>query len=116
MVRERSFAIQEPGRVEEEWDKFCAERHHYFMSCMLGHNRLLRRLNRDTGAIARLYPEDRFMLLTNILRCDIHRETALTVLRHHLGLVNERAKTVSSVRSTGARNIRARRNHEASTV
>jgi len=116
MVRERSFAIQEPGRVEEEWDKFCAERHHYFMSCMLGHNRLLRRLNRDTGAIARLYPEDRFMLLTNILRCDIHRETALTVLRHHLGLVNERAKTVNSVRSTGARNIRARRNHEASTV
>jgi poly-gamma-glutamate synthesis protein (capsule biosynthesis protein) len=88
MLSERSIAIQEPGRVKTEWEKYCAERHHYFMSCMLGHNRLLRRLNRDSGAIARLYPEDRFMLLTNILRCAIHRETALTVLRHHFGRTN----------------------------
>ncbi len=80
---ERSRAIKEPGRVKAAWDQYCAERHHYFMSCMLGHNRLLSRLNRNKGAIARLYPEDRFMMMTNILRCAIHRETALTVLQHH---------------------------------
>ena len=51
-LSERSIAIQEPGRIKAEWDKYCGERHHYFMSCMLGHNRLLRRLNRDSGAIA----------------------------------------------------------------
>lgn len=92
MLSKRSLAIEEPGRVEAEWDKYCAERHHYFMSCMLGHNRLLRRLNRDSGAVARLYPQERFMLMTNILRCAIHRETALTVLRHQLGQMNGTAR------------------------
>jgi hypothetical protein len=28
------------------------------------------------------------LLMTNILRCDIHRETALTVLRHHFERMN----------------------------
>jgi poly-gamma-glutamate capsule biosynthesis protein CapA/YwtB (metallophosphatase superfamily) len=113
-LSERSRSIQEPGRVKAEWDRFCAERHNYFMSCMLGHNRLLRRLNRDSGAIARLYPEDRFMLMTNILRCDIHRETALTVLRHHFdGMAAQAAK---SVRSTEARQLQPRRSPETRTV
>lgn len=87
-LSQRSVSLQESGRVKAEWDKYCAERHNYFMSCMLGHNRLLARLNRNHGAVARLYPEDRFMMMTNILRCDIHRETALTVLRHHFGHQN----------------------------
>ena len=113
-VRERSLAIQEPGRVEAEWDNFCAERHNYFMSCMLGHNRLLRRLNRDSGAIARLYPEDRFMLMTNILRCDIHRETALTVLRHHFDLTD--ARTNSSKRTTEAKELQADHRPETRTA
>ena len=115
-LRERSLAIQEPGRVEAEWDNYCAERHHYFMSSMLGHNRLLRRLNRDTGAVARLYPEDRFMLWTNILRCAIHRETALTVLRRQLNPPNATAKTSKSARSSQARDITARSSHQGSTA
>jgi poly-gamma-glutamate capsule biosynthesis protein CapA/YwtB (metallophosphatase superfamily) len=115
-LRERSRAIQEPGRVDAEWDKYCGERHHYFMSSMLGHNRLLRRLNRDRGAIARLYPEERFMLMTNILRCAIHRETALTVLRHQLGQMNRSAKTTSSARLTEARDVHSHNSHEASTA
>jgi len=53
---------------------------------------LLRRLNRDNGAVARLYPQERFMLMTNILRCAIHRETALTVLRRQLGQMNGTAR------------------------
>jgi len=113
MMNERSRAIQKPGRVKAEWDAFCAERHNYFMSCMLGHNRLLRRLNRDNGAIARLYPDDRFMLMTNILRCDIHRETALTVLRHHFKRMNGVAENVNSTHSTGVENVSARSTPEA---
>jgi poly-gamma-glutamate synthesis protein (capsule biosynthesis protein) len=91
-LSERSREIQEPGRVQEAWDEYCGERHHYFMSSMLGHNRLLRRLNRN-GAISRLCPEDRFMLMTNILRCDIHRETALTVLQQHFTRMNGPARS-----------------------
>jgi len=64
------------------------------MSCMLGHNRLLRRLNRDNGAVTRLYGQDRFLMMTNILRCDIHRETALTVLAHHFDRNNGGAQSV----------------------
>ena len=87
---ERSLAIQEPGRVKADWEAYCAERHNYFMSCMLGHNRLLRRLNRN-GAVSRLCNEEKLLMLTNILRCDIHRETGLTVLEHHFGRKNGRA-------------------------
>jgi poly-gamma-glutamate capsule biosynthesis protein CapA/YwtB (metallophosphatase superfamily) len=82
-LSERSQAIQEPGRVKAAWDDYCAERHHYFMSGLLGHNRLLRRLNRHGAIVNHLYPEERLLVLTNILRCDMHRETALTVLNHH---------------------------------
>lgn len=113
-LSERSRAIQEPGRVKAEWDKFCAERHNYFMSCMLGHNRLLRRLNRDNGAIARLYPEDRFLLMTNILRCDIHRETALTVLRHHFDRMD--AKTINPARSTEERELQGHHSPKTRTA
>lgn len=111
-LSERSRAIQEPGRVKAEWDKYCAERHNYFMSCMLGHNRLLRRLNRDSGALARLHSEEHFMLMTNILRCDIHRETALTVLRHHFERMNGAAKGAKSGSSSDAREVQGRRSSE----
>ena len=91
-LTERSLAIQkDPVRVKAAWEEYCTENHNYFMSSMLGHNRLLRRLNRDTGAIARLHSDDKLLLLTNILRCDIHRETALTVLSRHFALKNGRA-------------------------
>jgi len=50
-LSERSQAIQGSGRVQAAWEQYCTERHHYFMSCMLGHNRLLRRLNRDNGSV-----------------------------------------------------------------
>ena len=86
-LNERSHEIQQnPNRVKAEWDSYCSERHNYFMSCMLNHNRVLRRLNRDTGAIARMHSDEHLLLWTNILRCDIHRETAMTVLERHFAL------------------------------
>lgn len=94
-LNDRSLAIQrDSGHVKAAWDDYCTERHNYFMSSMLGHNRVLRRLNRDTGAIARLHSDENLMLWTNILRCDIHRETALSVLSRHFALkrANGRAK------------------------
>jgi poly-gamma-glutamate synthesis protein (capsule biosynthesis protein) len=94
-LAERSRVLQDPGRVKTAWEDYCAERHHYFMSCMLGHNRLLRRLNRNNGAISRLCREEKLLLLTNIVRCDIHRETALTVLEHHFSRKNGRAQSTS---------------------
>jgi len=69
------------------------------MSCMLGHNRLLSRLNRRSGAISRLCREDKLLMLTNIVRCDIHRETALTVLGHHFARKNGRGHSSHSARS-----------------
>jgi len=116
MLNERSRAIQEPDRVKTEWDKYCAERHNYFMSSMLGHNRLLRRLNRDSGVLARLHPEEHFMLMTNILRCEVHRETALTVLRHHFARMHEAAKGNSTAPSTGARQVEAHGHPETTTA
>src|SRR5439155_21598414 len=85
----RSEAIkQKPDCVKRAWEEYCTENHNYFMSSMLGHNRLLRRLNRNSGAIARLHSDENLLLWINVLRCDIHRETALTVLSRHFALKN----------------------------
>jgi poly-gamma-glutamate synthesis protein (capsule biosynthesis protein) len=95
-LAERSLAIQNPVRVQAAWDVYCTERHHYFMSSLLGHNRLLRRLNRHGGAVSRLSSEAKLLGLTNLLRCDMHRETALTVLAQHFARKNGGAQNSGS--------------------
>jgi len=47
---ERSLAIRNGVASKQSGRIFAPNRHHYFMSCLLGHNRLLRRINRDSGA------------------------------------------------------------------
>lgn len=76
---ERSKAIKDPALVEAEWVKFCESNKHDYLSSLLGHNRVLARLNRR-GLLERVL-HGRLPLLRakNIACCETHREAIQTI-------------------------------------
>jgi poly-gamma-glutamate synthesis protein (capsule biosynthesis protein) len=78
-LREKSIAVKDDAWVEAEWLRFC-ERHKYeYVSALLGHNRVLRRLN-TRGLLQRLLYSARSLLgVRNVVCCEAHREALETI-------------------------------------
>jgi poly-gamma-glutamate synthesis protein (capsule biosynthesis protein) len=73
-IQVRSENILRPGFVREVWNDYRLKRRHYYLSKILGHGCLTRRLNR-TGAVTRtLYSRDSLLAVRNALTCESHRE------------------------------------------
>lgn len=83
-LAKRSEAIMDKAFVEEEWIRFCQERKHGYLSALLGHNRILRKLNKR-GLVTKLLSGRRPMLgVRNILNCETHREAVQTIFNRGL--------------------------------
>jgi poly-gamma-glutamate synthesis protein (capsule biosynthesis protein) len=83
-LAERSAAVQDDAFVQAEWLKFCEERKHDYISSLLGHNRILSKLN-SRGWLTRLLYNQRVLLrVRNIVCCETHREAIETIFNHHL--------------------------------
>lgn len=82
----RSQLIQQTGYVEQAWNTFCEQRRHSVLSDLLGHGRVLRRLNRNGQVVNTMYGERNLLQAMNYLRCDIHREVVLNALSRYLKL------------------------------
>lgn len=80
-LSERSERIQDEEFVQQRWQQFCAERRNYYLSTVLGHNRILRRLNRNGRLVKLLYSSSALLGLENIVRCEAHREVLEAVLK-----------------------------------
>lgn len=78
-LAQRSAAIADPAFVETEWLKFCQEHQRGYLSAVLGHNRVLRKL--DVGSwLTRLLHGPRALLGTrNCVLCETHREALETI-------------------------------------
>jgi poly-gamma-glutamate capsule biosynthesis protein CapA/YwtB (metallophosphatase superfamily) len=77
----KSRAILDDEYVSTEWRRFCDERKHGYLSALLGHNRFLRRANRD-GRLARLvYNRRRLLGVRNVVCCETHREALETIFK-----------------------------------
>jgi len=75
----KSAAILNDEYVKAEWTRFCEERKHGYLSVLLGHGPLLRRVNRG-GRLARLlYRGRRILGIRNVLCCESHREAVETI-------------------------------------
>jgi poly-gamma-glutamate synthesis protein (capsule biosynthesis protein) len=75
----RSQAVRDQKFVEDEWLQFCREHQHGYMSSLLGHSRVLRKLN-SAGHLTRLLYGRRSLLGTrNRLLCETHREALETI-------------------------------------
>ena len=51
-LAQRSAAIQDDAFVQAEWLKFCDQNKHSYISGLLGHNRILSKLNADRKSVA----------------------------------------------------------------
>jgi hypothetical protein len=77
----RSRAILNDEFVRDEWRRFCEEHKHGYLSALLGHNRLVRRANRN-GRLARLlYNRRRLLGTRNVVCCETHREAVETIFK-----------------------------------
>jgi poly-gamma-glutamate synthesis protein (capsule biosynthesis protein) len=78
-LAERSAAIRNAAFVEAEWLRFCEERRKGYLHAVLGHNRVLRKL--DVGGwLTRLLHGRRALLGTrNCVLCETHREALETI-------------------------------------
>jgi len=83
-LAKRSEAIKDDAFVEDQWLKFCEQRKHGYLSALLGHNRIIRKLNRN-GILTRLLHGKRPLLGSrNIVSCETHREVIETIFIHKL--------------------------------
>jgi poly-gamma-glutamate synthesis protein (capsule biosynthesis protein) len=73
----RSRAIKDEAFVTRVWEQFCRDHRHSVLSFVLGHGRLLRRLNRTGRVVRHLHGKQRLRELRNCVACDAHREILL---------------------------------------
>jgi poly-gamma-glutamate synthesis protein (capsule biosynthesis protein) len=84
-LAERSESIKDERFVARAWEQFCGRRRHGFMSFVLGHGRLLRRLNRNGGVVRQLHGKQRLREIKNCVVSDTNREMFLAALDQYLG-------------------------------
>lgn len=76
---ERSTVLKDDAWVQSQWFNFCEARKHAYLSGLLGHNRVLRKLN-ARGVITRfLYGRRTLLGVRNTVCCETHREVIETL-------------------------------------
>ncbi len=83
-LADRSQAIKDEAFVARAWEQFCREQRHGLMSFVLGHGRLLRRLNRNGGVVRHVHGKQRLREIRNCVLSDTNRELFLEALDQYL--------------------------------
>jgi poly-gamma-glutamate synthesis protein (capsule biosynthesis protein) len=78
-LNEKSKAIQDDTFVQAQWLRFCEEQKHDYLSGLLGHNRILRNLNRRGWLTRWLYGSRALLGVRNLVCCETHREALETI-------------------------------------
>jgi poly-gamma-glutamate capsule biosynthesis protein CapA/YwtB (metallophosphatase superfamily) len=78
-VADKSAAIKDDAFVEAQWRRFCEERKHSYVSTLLGHNRVLRKLNSSGWVQKIIYADRQLLAVKNIVACETHREAVETI-------------------------------------
>jgi poly-gamma-glutamate capsule biosynthesis protein CapA/YwtB (metallophosphatase superfamily) len=77
----KSRALLDDEYISRQWQEFCDEQKHAYLSVLAGHNRLLRIANRR-GHLARLlYRRRRLLGTRNVVCCESHREALETIFK-----------------------------------
>ena len=83
-LAQKSKAVADSGFVQKEWLSFCDRNKHDYLSSLLGHNRLLARLNRGGMVEKLLHGRMPLLRAKNIVSCETHREAIQTIFNHGL--------------------------------
>jgi hypothetical protein len=84
-LAKRSQAIKDYGFVERTWEQFCRAQRHGVMNFILGHGRLLGRLNRNGWVVKNVHGKQRLREIRNCVGSDTNREVLLQALNQCLG-------------------------------
>jgi hypothetical protein len=76
----RCTVLDDPQNVRQKWEEHCRGRRATYLSHVLGHGKLMRRLNRKFRLSERLLSPLAVARLLNVVRCESHREALHTVL------------------------------------
>ena len=80
VLERKSASVKDEAFVRAEWLRYCHEKKQSYISGLLGHNRVLRKLNTN-GWLDRFLHGKRAMLgVRNIVCCETHREAIETIL------------------------------------
>jgi hypothetical protein len=71
--------VVDTGWVRDQWRHYCREHRHDAFSTVLGHNRLLRLLNRRGWLTSYLYGRQTLLGVRNMVLCESHREVLETL-------------------------------------
>lgn len=82
-LQEKSLAIQDDAYVEQQWLKFCKEHRQDYLSTVLGHGWIMRRLNRFVWLRNLLYVR-KLLSVRNVICCETHREALETIFDRQL--------------------------------
>lgn len=80
-LAKRSDLISSLDFVKEQWVKLCEKDKYLYASRVLGHNRVLRILNRKLHFSDWLYKKETKMMVRNVVECEVHREGLETLWR-----------------------------------
>jgi poly-gamma-glutamate synthesis protein (capsule biosynthesis protein) len=83
-VEDRSKTVTDPAFVEAEWLKFCEQEKHAYLSALLGHNRVLTKLNSSGLLTKSFYGRRQLLGVRNLVCCETHREALETIFNHGL--------------------------------
>jgi poly-gamma-glutamate synthesis protein (capsule biosynthesis protein) len=83
-LEQKSLAIKDEAFVEAEWLRFCERNKHEYLSSLLGHNRILAKLNRGGLAEKILHGREALLRAKNIACCETHREAIQTIFDHRM--------------------------------
>jgi poly-gamma-glutamate synthesis protein (capsule biosynthesis protein) len=79
-LEEQSRLLKNAGFVEAQWRTYVDRQRHGYLSVVLGHNRILKKLN-STGLLTRfLYGRRRLLGMRNCIVCETHHEALQTIL------------------------------------
>lgn len=70
--------------VLTQWLEFCERTKHGYLSALLGHNRILRKLNARGLMTRSLYGKQQLLSVRNLVCCETHREAVETIFNHKL--------------------------------
>src|ERR1035441_6015387 len=83
-LEQRSVAIQDDAFLQAEWLRFCEANKHDYLSSLLGHSRILGRLNRHGFVEKLLHNRKALLRAKNIACCETHREAVETIFNQGL--------------------------------
>jgi poly-gamma-glutamate capsule biosynthesis protein CapA/YwtB (metallophosphatase superfamily) len=83
-LAEKSKAIQDDAFVRDRWVEFCMAHRHGYMSTLLGHGRVLRKLNAGGHVESLLHGKSTLLGTRNVVCCEAHREVLETLFLNNL--------------------------------